>query len=385
MSEKRDYYEILEVTQAASDQEIKTSYRKLAIKYHPDKNSGDKESESKFKEVTEAYEILSDSQKRSQYDQFGHAAFQYGGSGGGFGGMGHAEDVFRSFMDGFGGGGGIFDDLLSGVFGGGSSRTRRRKSQRGSDLEMSMEISFEESAFGVEKIAKVPRYDTCSKCKGEGAKPGTKKIKCIQCAGTGQVMSSAGFFSIARTCSRCHGEGEIIETPCVQCHGQGRVKVEKKIDVKIPAGVDNGMRVRVTGEGEVGRGSDGTRGDLYILIYVKKHPIFTRHENHVLCEVPITFPQATLGDEVEVPTLNGRVKMKIPGGTQSGKIFRFRQKGFDDVQGHGKGDQLIKVVVEIPTKLNSRQKQLLKEFAETGGGTTPTISSFIDKIKSVFK
>jgi len=383
---KRDYYEILGVTKNASDDQIKKAYRSLALKYHPDRVTDDKKEEAaeKFKEATEAYEILSDSQKRTQYDQFGHQAFQYGSSGGGFSDMAHAEEVFRSFMEGFGGGGGgIFDDLLGGIFGG-STGGGRRKSRRGSDLEMSIEISFEEAAFGISKTAVVPRYETCTTCNGEGAKPGTSRKRCSQCDGKGQVMSQAGFFSVARTCPQCQGEGEVIETPCPECRGRGRVKVERKIDVKIPAGVDTGTRLRITGEGEVGMRGGG-RGDLYILIYVKKHPIFMREDNNVLCELPISFTQATLGDEVDVPTLTGNVKMKIPAGTQNGKGFRLRGKGIADIHGYGKGDQLVRIMVEVPTKLSSKQKNLLKEFDESGGGTTPSINSFIDKIKGAFK
>jgi len=385
---KHDYYEILGVAKNASEDEIKKAYRRLALKYHPDRVADDKKNEAaeKFKEATEAYEVLSDSQKRTQYDQFGHAAFQQGGmGGGGFGDMAHAEEVFRSFMGSFGGGGGgIFDDLLGGMFGGSSGGSSRRRSRRGSDLEMSMEISFEESAFGISKTATVPRYETCTTCKGEGAKPGTSRSTCSQCGGNGQVMSQAGFFSVARTCPQCQGEGEIIETPCPECRGRGRVKVERKIDVKIPAGVDTGTRLRISGEGEVGMRGGG-HGDLYILIYVKKHAIFSREGNNVLCELPISFTQATLGDEVDVPTLEGTVNMKIPAGTQNNKGFRLRGKGIRDIQGYGKGDQLVRIVVEVPTKLSGKQKELLKEFAASGGGTTPLINSFIDKIKSILK
>jgi len=380
---KKDYYEILGVASNTSDDAIKSAYRKLAIKYHPDKNSGDKKAEDKFKEVTEAYEVLSDKNKRTQYDQFGHAAFQGGTGPSGFGSTAHAEDVFRSVFEGLGGSGGIFGDILEGAFGGSTSR-QRRSSRRGSDLEMSMEISFEEAAFGVEKSVNIPRHETCPTCKGQGAAPGTSKTTCSYCNGKGQVMSQAGFFSVARTCPQCHGEGEIIQSPCQECRGRGRVKVQRKIDVKIPAGVDTGTRVRVYGEGEAGQ-RGGERGDLYILIYVKKHSIFKRDENNILCELPVSFVQATLGDEVEVPTLYGRVKMKIPASTQSGKIFRLRQKGITDVHGYGKGDQLVRVTVEIPTKLSTKQRQLLREFDSLGGGSTPGIASFMDKIRGAFK
>lgn len=386
---KRDYYEILGISRGASEDEMRSAYRKLAMQYHPDKNQGNnKEAEAKFKEVTEAYEILSDSQKRAQYDQFGHDAFKYAGAGEhGFGGMdlNEAEDIFRSFMEGFGGGGGGgLEDLLGGIFGSTSSRGRGRRVSRGSDLEMSIEIGFKEAAFGIAKAIKVPRYEICNNCKGDGAKAGTSRTRCSQCGGRGQVMSSAGFFSIARTCPRCQGEGEVIQMPCPQCHGQGRVKVERKIDVNIPAGVETGTRLRISGEGEAGR-RGGARGDLYILIYVKKHPIFTKDGNDIMCEVPISFAQAALGDEVEVPTLEGKVKMKVPAGTQNGKVFRLRGKGVSDIRGYTRGDELVNIAVEVPTRLNSKQKQLLKEFADSGGGFTPTINSFIEKIKGAFR
>jgi len=381
---KRDYYEILGVSKGASQDEVKKAYRKLALKYHPDRVAPDEKTGAaeKFKEATEAYEVLSDSQKRQQYDQFGHSAFQAGAGAQGFGGMEHAEEVFRSFMEGFGGGG-MFGNLFEGVFGG-STGSRRRGSRRGSDLEMSMEISFEEAAFGTEKKIRLPRHETCTKCNGEGAKPGTGKSRCKDCGGRGQVMSQAGFLNIARTCPRCQGEGEIIDTPCPECRGTGRVKVDRKIDVKIPPGVDNGTRLRVSGEGEAGpRG--GTYGDLYILIYVRKHSIFEREGDTIICNLPINFVQATLGAEVEVPTLYGKVKMKIPQGTQSGKLFRLRGKGITDIRGYSKGDQIVRVVVEIPTKLTTKQRQLLREFDSSGGGSTPAINSFMNKIKGVFK
>lgn len=382
MTEKRDYYEVLGVSRSASADEIKKAYRKLALKYHPDRISeSDKtESSAKFKEATEAYEVLSDSQKRAQYDQFGHAAFQNGA--GGFGGMEHAEDVFREFMGGFGEGG-IFGSIFEGVFGS-SAGSRSKGPRRGSDLEMSMEITFEEAAFGVEKKVKIPRYEKCPTCKGDGARPGTKRTRCQHCGGTGQVRSQAGFLSIARTCPHCQGIGEAIESPCPECRGSGRVKQDKGVRVDIPAGVDTGTRVRVYGEGEVGHRGGG-RGDLYILIYVKKHPIFKRDSNNVFCELPISFVQAALGDEVSVPTLYGKVDMKIPAGTQPGKVFRLKDKGISDVRGRGRGDQLVRIMVEVPTKLTAQQKRLLKEFGLSGGGATPGINSFMDKIKGIFK
>lgn len=387
---KRDYYEVLGVSRTASADEIKKAYRKLALKYHPDRvaESEKKEASEKFKEATEAYEILSDDNKKAQYDQYGHSAFQggFGSGANGYGGMEHAEEVFREFMQGFGGGGGgIFGDIFEGVFGAGSGqRSRRQGPSRGHDLEMSMEIEFQEAAFGVEKKIKIPRYEPCPACNGQGAKPGTKKTRCSHCGGSGQVRSQSGFLSIARTCPYCHGEGMIISSPCQECRGAGRLKQEKRIDVHIPAGVDTGTRVRVHGEGETGARGGG-RGDLYILIYVKKHTIFRREGNNVICDLPISFSQAVLGDETDVPTLYGNVKMKIPAGTQSGKVFRLREKGIEDVHGRGKGDQLVRVTIDVPSKVTTRQKELLKEFDNLGGRSTPNITSFMNKIKGAFR
>jgi molecular chaperone DnaJ len=385
---KRDYYEILGISRDASADEIKKAYRKLALRYHPDRvaEADKKTASDKFKEATEAYEVLSDSTKKAQYDQYGHSAFQggqgFGGSG--YGSTEHAEEVFREFMEGFGGGG-IFGDLFGSAFGGSSGRSRRQGPRRGSDLEMSMEIGFEEAALGVDKKIKIPRYETCPQCKGSGAQSGTKKSRCSHCGGSGQIRSQSGFLSVARTCPYCQGEGEVIESPCLSCRGQGRVKQEKLINVHIPAGVDTGTRVRVHGEGEMGtRG--GSHGDLYIHIFVKKHPIFHRDGADIICEVPIRFSQAVLGDEVEVPTLYGGVKMKVPAGTQSGKVFRLRDKGAADLHSRGgRGDQLVKIRIDVPTKYTARQKEILKEFDELGGKSSQGLSSFMNKIKGAFR
>jgi len=285
-------------------------------------------------------------------------------------------------MEGFGGGG--LGDIFGDIFGMGSTRSQRSRVNRGADLEMALEIDFEEAVFGVSKNIVIPRREVCNICKGEGTKPGTTRLSCPQCGGSGQVRTSAGFLNIARECSRCQGMGEVIQTPCAECRGQGLVKKQRKIDVKIPAGIEHGTRLRVMGEGEAGRYGGG-RGNLYILIYVKKHPIFVREDNDILCEVPVAFTQATLGAEIDVPTLEGKVKMKVPAGTQSGRVFRLRGKGAADISGYSRGDELIRVIVEIPTRLTPRQKELLKEFDASGGGTTPGINSFVDKIKKMFK
>lgn len=385
MTAKRDYYEILGVQKGASVDEIKRSYRNLALKYHPDRVSPDKkkEAEEKFKEISEAYAVLSDPQKRSQYDQFGHAGidsrYTY-------------EDIFKgadfgSIFEDLGFGGSIFGDIFEdlGIFGGSFSSGRRRGPRRGRDLEYEVEISFEDAAFGVKKTINVPRYDTCDVCKGEGAKPGTKKTTCSTCGGKGQILQSTGFFSITQTCPDCRGEGTIIKNPCTKCAGSGKVRLTKRIEVGIPAGVDTGSRLRVQGEGEAGS-KGGPRGDLYIYINVKDHPIFERHGYDIICEVPISFPIAALGGEVEVPTLNGKVMMKIPEGTQSGKIFRLAQKGIKRLRGYGSGDQLVRIIVETPAHLNSEQKHILKEFAKScDDNVNPLSKSFMDKVKNLFR
>ncbi|MFC1667030.1 molecular chaperone DnaJ [Candidatus Omnitrophota bacterium] len=386
MTTKRDYYEILGVQKGASLDEIKKVYRSLALKYHPDRVVPDakKEAEEKFKEISEAYAILSDPQKRSQYDQFGHAGIDSRYS---------HEDIFKGadfgsiFEDmGFnGGGGGIFGDIFEGVFGGGASSTRRRGPLRGRDLEYEIEISFNDAAFGIKKTINIPRNETCSTCKGDGAKPGTKKTTCTNCGGKGQILQSAGFFSIRQTCPRCRGEGAIIKSPCAKCAGTGRNRVAKKLEVSIPAGIDTGSRLRVQGEGEAGS-KGGPRGDLYLYIHVKDHAIFERHGYDVICEVPVNFTVTALGGEIDIPTLNGNVVMKIPEGTQSGKIFRLAQKGIKKLRGYGCGDQLVRIIVETPTRLNQEQKRILKEFAKScNDKVNPLAKSFMDNVKKIFK
>jgi len=384
MSTKRDYYEVLAVNKSASLDEIKKAYREAALRYHPDRvpHEQKKEAEEKFKEISEAYAVLSDSQKRALYDQYGHSgidqkyAYEDIFKGADFG------SVFQDLGD-FGMGGGIFDEIFSdlGFDISGSRRRSGARSRRGRDLEIAMEITLEEAASGVEKTITVPRYETCETCSGSGAKPGTKKATCSQCRGSGRVVVSSGFFQLAQTCPRCRGEGSVIQTPCPQCRGEGRTKVTRNIKVKVPAGVDTGSNLRVRGEGEAG--SSG-RGDLYVVIEVTPHGIFDRHNNDIITQVTVNLSKAILGGEVEVPTLNGKVDMKIPAGTQSGKIFRLKEKGIPDVHGRGIGDELVKVNVEIPARLSARQRQLIEEFARLSG-EDPDKDSFTDRIKKVFK
>lgn len=371
---KRDYYEVLGVSREASADEIKKAYRKLARQYHPDANPDSKEAEAKFKEVAEAYEVLSDSEKRAGYDRFGHAAGNGQGFGGFSGGFGGAD--FGGFSD-------IFD-----MFFGGSGGRRRNGPEKGSDLRIDVEMSFKEAAFGLEKDLKVPRIETCGTCNGSGAAPGTKVDTCPVCSGTGQVQyaQSTPFGRIvqSRTCDRCRGNGKLIEKPCATCHGAGQVRKTRNIHVKIPAGVDTGTRLRVAGEGEAGlRG--GPRGDLYVYIHVRPHKIFKRDGNDVICEIPISFAQAALGDEIDVPTLEETATVKIPEGTQHGTIFRLRGKGIPDVSGYGRGDQHVIVKVVTPTKLNDEQKLLLRQFAQLSGDSLrETEKGFFEKVKDAF-
>ena len=340
---QRDYYELLEVSRNADEGEIKKAYRKLAMKYHPDRNPGDSSSEEKFKEIQQAYAVLSDTKKRAAYDQFGHAGVDPSmGGGSGFGGFGGFEDIFES------------------IFSGGRSGHQSR-GNRGADLQFNIQLTLEEASAGKEVEITVPRHGACSTCDGSGAKPGTKPKNCETCNGMGQVRIQQGFFSIQQTCPSCHGEGAIVTDPCTSCHGNGRVRESKKLTVKIPAGVDNGDRVRLSGEGEAGSHGGGS-GDLYVQINVKKHTIFERQENDLHCEVPISFITASLGGSIEVPTLEGRVTLKIPTETQTGKVFRLRGKGMQSVRGHGQGDLLCKVVVETPVNLSREQKELLTQL-----------------------
>jgi molecular chaperone DnaJ len=374
-TEKRDYYEVLSISRSANEEEIKRSYRKLAVKYHPDKNPDDPHAEEQFKELGEAYDVLSDADKRAAYDRFGHAAFAQGMPGrGGF------HDPFDIFREVFGGGGGIFESF----FGGGAT-TDREGRQRGSDLRYDMQITLEEGAFGVDKEIEVRKLDTCAKCAGKGAEPGSRTINCPNCGGRGQVISSRGFFQVSQTCPRCRGVGQIIEKPCRACDGEGRAENSSRIKLKIPAGIADGSRLRSSGNGEAGiRG--GPAGDLYVVIHIKEHPIFQREDDNLYCEVPISFSLAALGGEIPVPTLEGKANLKVPAGTQSGQTFKLRGKGVVNVNARDRGDLFARLLVEVPTRLNSEQRQKLEEFAALcGEENTPLHKSFFDRAREFFR
>ena len=360
--QKRDYYEVLGVSRGASEDEIKKAYKKMARKYHPDLNPGDKSAEEKFKEVNEAYEVLSDADKKARYDQYGHAGvdpnFGAGGFGGGFDGgfdFGDLGDIFGSF---FGGG-----------FGGGR-RTNPNAPQRGESIRMSIAISFEEAAFGCEKEVTVERYETCDTCHGSGCAPGTSPEVCPDCHGTGTVQvrrqTPMGVFATSSPCPKCGGKGRIIHQPCKDCHGTGTVRKKKTIQASIPAGIDNGQTISIRGQGNAGK-NGGPAGDLLITITVRPHELFRREGTSVLCEAPITFTQAVLGAELEIPTIDGKVKYTLPEGTQSGTTFRLKGKGIPSINGRGRGDQYVTVYIETPKNLNKEQKEALKKFAETMG------------------
>jgi len=359
--QKRDYYEVLGIAKGASAEEIKKAYRKMAVQYHPDKNPGDKASEEKFKEVSEAYEVLSDTSKRQQYDQFGHAAFGAGrgGGGGGYGGFGGGgidlEEALRTFMGAAGGGGSIFENF----FGGGERAHNPNAPQEGADLRFDLEIDFEEAVLGSSREIRINVNETCDRCKGGGAEPGSGRKTCSTCRGAGQVVSGGGFIQFRQTCPTCRGAGQVIEKPCTACHGQGLVRNKRTIDVKIPAGVETGSRLRIAGKGEGGlRG--GPAGDLYIVLHVREHEFFKRNDLDIVCEVPVPFHIATLGGEVHVPTIHGGAELKIPAGTENGKVFRMKGKGITSPR-YGTGDQHVVVQIEIPQDLSGKEKKKLEE------------------------
>ncbi|WP_448213368.1 molecular chaperone DnaJ [Colwellia sp. MEBiC06753] len=372
---KRDYYEVLEVAKDASERDIKKAYKRLAMKYHPDRTKGDKEKEETFKQIKEAYEVLSDDQKRAAYDQYGHAAFEQGGMGGG-GGFGGGADF-----------GDIFGDVFGDIFGGGRRGGGGSRARRGSDLRYNLEMTLEEAVKGKSVEIKVPTYVSCEPCGGSGAKKGTQSKTCSTCHGHGQVQMRQGLFAVQQTCPTCGGKGQVISDPCNSCHGQGRVQKTKTLNAKIPAGVDTGDRIRLSGEGEAGE-HGAPAGDLYVQVNVKDHPIFVRDENHLYCEVPISFTTAALGGEIEVPTLDGKVKLKVPKETQTGKMFRLRGKGVKSVRSAAAGDLMCKVVIETPVNLTGDQADLLRQLDEKMGASgkkhSPKETGFFDGVKKFF-
>ena len=368
---KRDYYEVLGVGRDASERDIKKAYKRLAMKYHPDRNPGDAAAEASFKEVKEAYEILADEQKRAAYDQFGHAGVDPNRGGGGFGGGADFGDIF----------GDVFGDIFGGRRGG------RQQARSGADLRYNLELTLEEAVKGCKKELKIPSLVGCETCHGSGAKPGTSANTCGTCHGTGQVQMRQGFFAVQQTCPSCGGRGKVITDPCTSCRGQGRVEKTKTLSVTIPAGVDTGDRIRLAGEGEAGE-MGAPAGDLYVQVHIKEHPIFVRDGNNLYCEVPISFANAALGGEIEVPTLDGRVVLKVPAETQTGRMFRLRGKGVKSVRSHAVGALVCKVIIETPVNLTERQKELLRELDETCAASAkrhkPKAEGFFDGVKKFF-
>ncbi len=363
MMAKRDYYDVLGLSRSVTQEEIKKAYKKLAFQYHPDRNPGNAQAEEKFKEINEAYQILRDSDRRAQYDSFGHMSNEGLFSEAGFSG---------DFND-------LFENLFDEVFNAG----RRRRPERGRDLKYNLELTFEEAAFGVEKEITIPKRNFCSECGGRGAAPGGESV-CMVCGGKGAIKYSEGFFALSRTCTSCRGAGRIIKKPCSMCRGEGFIVSESKVKVKVPAGVSQSARLRIRGEGEAG-GFGAPGGDLYIEIYVKEHPFFKRQGKDLFCEIPVSFVNAALGTEIEVPTLNGKTTIKMSPGTQSGQTFRLKDKGLPSLNGRGKGDIYVKVNVEVPVNLNSRQRELLEEFVKAGeGNENPTVRNFFEKFRELF-
>ena len=363
----RNYYEILGVGKDAGEAEIKKAFRQLALKHHPDRNPGDAGAEERFKALNEAYAVLSDPDKRAQYDRYGRVDLPPGGPD----------------LSGFGD---LFDDLFEGFFGGqGRGGGRRARGRRGDDLRYDLELSLEEAAEGIETRLQIPRLEACEPCRGSGVEPGSKRVTCATCQGRGQLRYQQGFLTVARTCPQCAGEGQINKNPCKECSGQGRVAAERALKVRIPAGVEDGNQLRLTSEGEGGLGG-GPPGDLYVVVHVRPHEFFTRHGNDLHCALPLTFAQAALGAEVDVPVLGGVAKLKVPAGTQNAATLRLRGKGMPGLHGRGKGDACYAVVVEVPTKLTARQKELLEEFARASGdaGHGPLVGGFLDSLKKLF-
>lgn len=378
MSDKRDYYEVLGVSRDANEADLKKAYRKLAMKYHPDRNPDDKDAEQKFKEINEAYGVLSDKEQKARYDQFGHAGVGGAGSGGFGGGPGGAGFDF----------GDMFGDIFGDIFGGGGGGRRQQRQRRGADLSYTITITLEEAVAGVTKQITIPTWVSCDQCDGSGAKKGTKPKTCHTCHGSGHVQLQQGFLSIQQPCQTCRGAGQVIEEPCRFCSSQGRVKDQKTLSVKIPAGVDNGDQIRLTGEGEFG-GQGGVPGDLYVQIQVKAHAIFKREGADLYCQIPLSFATAALGGEIHVPSIDGKCKLKIPAGTQSGKMFRLRGKGVKTVRSRGIGDLLCEVMVETPVNLTKSQKEILENFEESiakdSDKHNPKASNWFKSIKTFFE
>lgn len=371
---KKDFYEVLGVDKTASDAELKKAYRRLAMKHHPDRNPDNKEAEENFKEAKKAYEVLSNAQKRQAYDQFGHAGVDPNSGMGGAGAGGNFSD--------------IFGDVFGDIFGGSGGRQQGgERIYRGADLQYNLELSLEDAVQGKSVEIRIPTMVSCKKCAGSGAKKGSKSETCSTCQGVGQVRMQQGFFSLQQTCPSCQGSGEVIKDPCDACHGEGRIQEHKTLSVKVPAGVDTGDRIRLSNEGEAGQ-NGGPSGDLYVHVHVKEHKIFTREGSDLFCEVPINIITAALGGSLEVPTLDGRINLKIPPETQTGKLFRLRHKGVKSVRGGVQGDLLCRIIVETPVKLNARQKELLQEFQETldkgGKSHSPKAHSWLDGVKNFF-